>query len=261
MRVSMSAAIVSFFLLPSFVFAAGFAKQSMFLSQETVTAGETVFLYAVVQNDTASAFSGTLKFADASGAIGSTPVSLQSGAAATVSVSWKPTAGEHDVSANLTSTSGAVIESEDTTFLINPKLAPATAQTSGGASATTNTSSTLDDATSSIESSQLLQQWVASTSPVTATYTAPILKSVDTARSAGASKLDAGSNWAKQMLAKETVAPSGWLNTLLLIASTAVLYICSVLLYVVENIGIFYPLFALVFFYIVWRLYRLARRR
>lgn len=256
MRVS-SAAIFLFIFFPSLAFAAGFAKQSLFLSQATVTEGETVFIYATVENDTPSYFSGTLKFSDENGAIGETQVALKSGVANTISVSWTPAAGQHDVTANLVTTDGKTIESEDSIFFVNPKPAPASLSEATSSTATTTGTA----APTAIESSQPIEQWLANTSPGAANLATPLFKAVDAGRFAAAQKLDSGTQWSKNVLAKAAKAPSGWLNTLWLILATLALYTCTVLSYVIGNIGIFYPVFALIFFYILWRLYRLARRR
>jgi hypothetical protein len=256
MRMKLFFGVSIVLLLPLTALAAGFAKQSLFLSQSTVSQGETVFIYAVVENDTQSAFSGTLKFADANGPIGSTPVSLNSGAAATVSVSWKPTAGEHDVTANLTTTDGAVVESEDSKFLIQPTPF----STSAAATQSPDSESSELSSSTTVESSKPIEQWVASTSPFIANYTAPILSTIDSGRTVSAAKLQTGNEWAEHSLATSVTKPSSWLNTLWLITATAILYICSALIYVVENIGVFYPLFAVIFFFLLSRLYRFTRR-
>src|SRR3989344_6188606 len=119
-------------LLPTVVFGvypevargAGFAKQSLFLSKSSVTEGDTVLVHAVVSNDTTTKFTGTLIFKDSDATIGNVPVSLDSGEANTFSVSWKPTAGNHTVEANLEDTSGAVVEQESATFTVAPPPPP-----------------------------------------------------------------------------------------------------------------------------------------
>src|SRR3989344_7118699 len=108
--------------------AAGFAKDSLFLSKSPVTEGETVFIHAVVANDNASAFTGNVVFSvqdgSASGgkdSIGSVAVTLPPGGAQAVSVSWQPTGGSHKVTAELTAGDGTVAESEHATFAVQEK--------------------------------------------------------------------------------------------------------------------------------------------
>jgi hypothetical protein len=45
-----------------------------------------------------------------------------------------------------------------------------------------------------------------------------------------------------------------------MIFATASLYILSILLYVVSNAGIFYPVLAVLFLYFLWRLFKRFRR-
>ncbi len=261
MRVG-SGTVMLFLFVPFFASAAGFAKQSMFLSQSTVTEGEAVFIYAVVENVSPNNFSGTLKFSDTSGPIGQTPVALKAGIADTVSVTWTPKAGQHDVTAKLVIADGTVVESQNAIFYVNPKPSPASA-TNSSTSAQSDTVHATSSATTTpalIESSEPLQQYVMQYTPQVGKYTAPVFTSIDSARSAGAQKLANGTLWSTKSLQDASARPSSWKNTLWLIAVTAVLYICSALSYLVHNIGVFYPAFALLFLFILWRLYRLARR-
>lgn len=261
MRVG-SSIVALFLFVPFFAYAAGFAKQSMFLSQSTVTEGETVFIYAVVENVSPNNFSGTLKFSDASGPIGQTLVTLKAGVADTVSVTWTPKAGQHDVTAKLVIADGTVVESQNAIFYINPKPSPASV-TNSPASAPNDSLQATSSATSTltlIESSEPLQQYVLKYTPQVGKYTAPVFASIDKARTTGAKKLADGTAWSTKSLQDASAKPSSWKNTLWLIAVTAVLYICSALSYLLHNIGVFYPAFAILFLFVLWRLYRLARR-
>ena len=249
-------AVLLFILAPSLAFAAGFAKQSMFLSQSTVTEGETVFIYATIENDTPSYFTGTLKFSDDSGPIGQTAVSLSSGVANTVSVSWTPKAGQHDVTAKLEKQDGTVVESEDSIFFVNSKPSPAAA--SGAATSTASSTDSL--ASTTVESSQPLQNWIHEKAPGAASLTGSMFSTLDKARAAGARELNRGTDWSTNTLAGASKAQGGWQNTLWLIFATLALYVCSALSYVLTNIGVFYPVLAVVFLFILWRLFRMARR-
>ncbi|MDQ5955041.1 MAG: hypothetical protein QG621_44 [Patescibacteria group bacterium] len=260
MRVSSFVVAAALVFSPFVVQAAGFAKQSMFLSQSSVTEGETVFIYAVVENVSPNSFAGVLKFSDASGAIGQTAVTLKTGVADTASVTWTPKAGQHDVTAKLVTPDGTVVESQNAVFYINPKPTPASPSTasSGGTIAEPTVSATSTPA--HIESSEPLQQYVLKYTPFASTYTAPVFSNIDKARSTSAQKLTGGTAWSTKALQDASAKPSSWKNTLWLIAVTAVLYVCSALSYLITNIGVFYPAFAVLFFFILWRVYRFARR-
>ncbi len=248
-------------LSPFFAQAAGFAKQSMFLSQSSVTEGETVFIYAVVENISPNSFSGTLKFSDASGSIGQTAVTLKTGVADTASVTWTPKAGQHDVTAKLVTPDGTVVESQNAIFYINPKPTPASpSSVTSSKAAATQTSAEATSTSAHIESSEPLQQYVLRYTPFASTYTAPVFSTIDKARLAGAQKLTNGTTWSTKALQDASAKSSSWQNTLWLIAVTAVLYVCSVLGYLITNIGVFYPAFAALFFFLLWRMYRFARR-
>ncbi len=115
-------------ILPFSAHAATFAKQSLFLSKTPVTEGDTVLIHAVVANDGTAKFDGDVVFKDADTKIGSVAVSIAQGGANAVSVSWKPAAGSHNITAELTASGGAVVESESATFLINEKPKPASVE-------------------------------------------------------------------------------------------------------------------------------------
>jgi hypothetical protein len=256
--------VLALLLIPSVVFGAGFAKQSLFLSQATVTQGETVFIYAVVENDSPSYFTGTLKFADESGAIGNASVSMKPGEAATYSTAWKPKAGQHSVSANLVNTSGDVVESENATFFVNSVPSPASPPGENVSIAFTNNASSSNatlNASSTIQTSQPLENWLASSSPIVSKYVTPVLTAIDSGRTAASHVITQGTQWSKDTLKHAATAPGGWQNTLWLILATLGLYTFAALSYLINNIGVFYPAFAIIFFFILWRAYRLVRRR
>ena len=244
------------FLLPSLASAAGFAKQSLFLSKTPVTEGDTVLIHAVVSNEAASSFTGDVVFKEADQKIGSVVVTIAPGGANAVSVSWKPLAGSHDVTAQLTANDGSVVEQESATFAVNPKPVPA--------SATAPTDTT-------VESSQNIQNTIGQYSPAVASTTAPVFSGIDSFRSKAADALDSGINWAKsttggknagQVLGASTsnTSSSGIVDTLLNILALIVLYLFTVLRFLVGSAGIFYPILAIVFFYLLWRTYKRFRR-
>ncbi len=255
----------AFLLAPSFALAAGFATQPLFLSQTSVTEGDTVQMYAVVSNsDLSNKFSGTIVFQDATTTIGTIPVTLAAGAASTASISWKPVAGSHDITAELTDSSGTVAGQESATFLINPKQQLAAASAAG--------------TTLSVGSSQPIQQSIASFSPVVASTTQPLFSTIDSVRTVAAHTLDNSITWSKQQISKaqntkqllgstavassspNISAGNSAISTAWVVLATVLLYILSILRYIVANAGFFYPLLAILFFYILWRTFKHFRR-
>jgi hypothetical protein len=242
---------------PEAAAAAGFAKQSLFLSKTPVTEGETVLVHAVVANDATAKFTGDVVFKDGEAKIGSVAVTIAPGGANAVSVSWRPVAGTHSVSAELTGTDGYVVEKQSATFTINEKPKPAL---TGDVTIATS---------SPIGTSEDIQNKIKSLSPTAADLSAPIFSTLDTLRVKSAQALDSGIDWAKQKAAGKktgsvfgttTEASGGAIDTAWGIFGTILLYILNALRYVVGNAGIFYPVFALLFFYILWRIYKRMRR-
>ncbi len=240
-----------FFLLPSAVFAAGFAKQSLFLSRSPVTEGETVLIHAVVANDATAKFSGSLNLTEAGTNIGSVPVSLAVGESTVVSVSWKPASGSHTVLAELKAGTD-VIESQSATFTIAAKPVPATPQ-----------------AAAPVESSANIQQGIASFSPAAASTTAPLFTLVDGGRAALSGVIDTQiANTKKNLntggatLGAETFKNAGSNpgGTLWTVLQTLYLYLLTLLNFIISNAGVFYPVAALLILYALWRLIRRARR-
>jgi hypothetical protein len=248
------ASIAVLLLLPSLALGASFAKQSLFLSKSAVTEGETVLIHAIVSNDSATKFSGTLKLSDETGAIGSVPVALSAEEAQAVSVSWKPSAGSHTVVAKLEDASGALAEQESAIFTISPKPQPAAATQ-----------------TAAVDSSQNIQQAIQTVSPAVAEAAQPVFAAIDQGRARASDAIGQGINWAKQQISPGAVLsadtskatpskPGGVGGTLWTIMATLALYILSVLQFVVNNAGIFYPALAALFFYFLWRMYKRYRR-
>src|SRR3989344_23561 len=162
-------------LLPSFAFGAGFAKESLFLSKTPVTEGETVFIHAVVANESSAKFSGEVVFRDKEEKIGTIAVTIAPGGAQAVSLSWKSTSGSHEIVAELTASDGTVVEELKATFSIAAKPIPSA----------TNTSN-------SVGSSQNIQENIANVSPEVAGAIAPVFEVLDSFREKGAVALDKG---------------------------------------------------------------------
>lgn len=242
---------------PLWVSAAGFAKQSLFLSKEPATEGDTVLIHAVVANEGADKFAGEVVFKDGEDKLGAVAVTIAPGGANAVSLSWKPLAGSHTVTAQLTDPAGEVVEQESANFTIKEKPQPASEDSSQSAAA--------------VESSQKIQDSIGSYSPAAANATAPVFSALDSLRSQAADKLDEGIGWAKgktagkqpgEVLGSATSNPSpaGIMSTLWFIFATLCLYVLTILRFVVGSAGVFYPVFAVLFFYILWRTYKRFRR-
>lgn len=251
-----AALVFGLLLAPSLAFGAGFAKQSLFLSKSSVMQGDTVLIHAIVSNDTAIKFSGTLKLHDETGEIGGVPVSLAAGEASAISVSWKPATGSHTVTAELRDGSGALVEQESSTFQVAALPQPVAANQTAAA----------------VDSSQNIQRAIANISPAAAQASQPVFAAIDAGRAKASDALDMGLNWAKtqiqtpgQVLSAQTQKNStgtaqGIGGTLWVVMATLALYILSILQFVIGNSGIFYPALAILFFYLLWRLYRRSRR-
>jgi hypothetical protein len=254
---------LSFLLLPSLALAAGFAKDSLFLSKSPATEGEAVKIYAIVANPTNAAFKGSVVLSDGASKIASIDVVMEAGATQTTSASWKPLAGTHTIKAELTSTDGTVVEQESQTVTIASKPKPAAVV------ATTEQSAAV------VGSSDDIQKSIANVSPQVAGATAPIFTVIDGARSGAADVLDTQIANTKESLAKtqkpglvlgtstkaiaDPIIKNPW-GSFWYFLYTVYLYILTALRWLVGNAGIFYPVFAILFLYILWRIFRRIRR-
>ncbi len=245
--------------LPSFALGAGFAKQSIFLSEQSVTEGDTVRIHATVSNDATTQFAGSVVVKDGANKLGSAPVTLASGAAQAISLSWTPTAGTHTITADLEAADGTVVEEDTANFTIAAKPEPQ-----------------LDVSSSqqaSIGSSQPIQQQIGNLSPQVEQASQPLFTVIDGARSSAADLLDnqIASTQAKLLSTPKPAIVGGtsatsdasvtnpW-GTFWFVLYTAYLYILTILRWLVGNAGVFYPVLAILFFYMLWRLYKRMRR-
>ena len=245
-----------FFILtvPTLAFAAtggaGFETQSIFLSRASVTEGEAVLVYASVSNVSSSPFQGSLLFKDASKSIGSLPVSLSPGEARLVSLSWEPKAGTHTIMAGLDDVSGKSVATESQTFTVAPKPV-AVAQSATNLAA-------------AVESSAGLVQGISQISPQTGNVIGPILSSLDGLRSTAADILDSQIEQTQPKLPggmlpgmpggsnKPSDAP-GWA---LVVFWTIYFYLLTIVRVIIGSVVIFYPVLAILFIYLLYRLYR-----
>lgn len=241
-------------LIPtSFVFGAGFAKQSIFLSRSSVTEGESVLIHAVVSNNDPATFKGKLELRDKDEPIGTVPVSLESGKAIAVSVSWEPTAGKRTVSADLIDQEGTVLETMSESFTIEAKPKPK-------ATTTAQTAAT-------IESSEDIQNRIGGFSPQVQQATAPVFSTLDGVRNTIANTLDGQLKTANAKLGKIAGAEDenegelpDTVGGFWLALWTVYFYILTVLRFLIGNAGIFYPAFALLFLYFLYKTFRRFRR-
>jgi hypothetical protein len=243
------------FVVPGVAIGAGFATESLFLSKASVTEGDTVFIHAVVNNDAATSFAADMVFKLSNINIGTVPVSLKAGEAGTVSVSWKPGPGTHQVTAELVK-GGEVLEYQSATFTVAAKPKPA-------ATSSTPTSTT------TIESSKNIQASIESLSPAVAGATAPVFKLIDGGRESLAKVIDSQMAAAKKNLGSkegETLgdqtgkAASDPMGTFWFVLWTLYLYLLTLLGFVISSAGVFYPVIAILILYSLWRLIRRMRR-
>lgn len=241
------------FLAPITTLAAGFAKESLFLSTANPVDGETVLIHAIVSNESSSTFAGKLSFAEGKNVLGTVPVALPVGEAQVFSVSWKPAAGSHTIVATLKEQSGAIAGEVTQTFSVAVKPAQSTAiQTSGG-----------------VDSSQAIQGQISNLSPTAGNLLSPGFAIVDSARTKAVEVIDSGVDWAKTevdtkplggILGSQTLKTNSFPDTARLVAATLLLYALSILRWVVASAAIFYPVLVVIFFYGLWRLYQRMRR-
>lgn len=237
--------------------AAGFSSQSLFLSKSTVTEGETVLIHAVVKNDAGVAFTGTLTLTEGDTRIGSVPVSLAAGEAQTASVSWRPSAGTHPVTAELTSPDGSLIAKETASFGVRKKPAPE------GAAATPG----------EVEPSTQLQASIANISPQVGAVATPTFTFIDSARESVAGVIDEQLVQTKGRLdtpKKGTVAgasteaeeePSqGLSGGFWSIVWTLYVYLLTLLRFIIGSAGVFYPVLGVLFLWTLWRVYKRMTR-
>jgi len=249
-------------LAPAVAVGAGFAKDPLFLSSSPVTEGQTVHVYAVITNTSNAAFVGTLVFDDNGVRIGSESINLAAGGTETGSVLWTPAAGTHPVTAELVASDGAVAEQVSETFDV---AANAAADTAPASAAQTQSAA-------SIDSSAAIQKDIANVSPQAANASQPVFSAIDGARNNAADFLDGQIAATKEKVAAtpkpgivagastEDVQIQNPSNGFWYWFYTAYLYILTALRWLIGNAGVFYPVLAILFLYLLWRLFRRYRR-
>ncbi len=162
--------------------------------------------------------------------------------------------GSEDVVLSSTKTDGAVPVTF--TLYLKPKPKPAPTPTSTQAAA--------------VESSQGIQNSIAGISPQVASTTAPFFTLVDGARDSAANiiadqltktKAGLGTDAGKVLGAEATKnAASNPGGTFWYILQTLYLYILTLLGFIVNSAGVFYPVFAVVVLFLLWKLFGRFRR-
>jgi hypothetical protein len=226
---------------------ATFANQSLFLSKTDNVEGETVLVYAVVSNDTAEGFSGSLTIEEGDRTVGSANVSLTAGEARAISISWTPSAGRHTLTATLLAGDGTKVSEESALFNVEKKPEP---QQEGAVAF---------DTASEVESSQEIQEKIAEYVPAVAGASTPLFSTVDSLRISGAQALESGAQWARAQ-SKESDTP-GLMGSVGRMLSTLLGYVFALFLYIVKNAALFYPIFAIAILYGFWKLYKNMRTR
>jgi hypothetical protein len=238
------------FAVPFCAAAAGFPSGTLFLSQESVTEGQTVLVHVLVFNDAKDKFAGTLSFTDTfSGTttdIGTVPVSLGAGESTVASVSWKPKAGTHTISTNLLDSDKLLVQTQQQDFPVASNKAP--------------------PPPGAIEPSTSIQEGIGSISPSVEHYTQPVFSALDSARSSAAKTIDKQLSTTKakldtggKVLGAQT-QQQGLMGTIWNILNTIYFYILTLLRFIIGSAAVFYPVVAVLFLWMLWRGYRLARR-
>ena len=125
------------------------------------------------------------------------------------------------------------------------------------------------NAAAAVESSAKIQEGIAGLSPAAASATAPFFTMVDGGRAAISDVIDTQIATTKnaigptagkpgEVLSAEAVknAPENPMGTLWFILQTLYLYLLTLLSFIIESAGVFYPVAALLILYLLWRLIR-----
>ncbi|MDP4020953.1 MAG: hypothetical protein Q8P58_02865 [Candidatus Adlerbacteria bacterium] len=171
-----------------------------------------------------------------------------------VLINWNPAAGTYRIVIELLDQNGAVTSSETADFTVD-SVPPPPPEVQG---------------TTTVESSEKIQETIASIVPQ-ASAAAPVFSTIDNWRQKGIDALETGEAWAKGKVNAGEVAgenteegegssSGGIVETVTKLVATLLLYLFSILKFLVSNAGIFYPVLAIAFFYLLWRLFKRMRR-
>lgn len=260
-------AITLFF--PTLVSAAaiGFSGEPVWISNTPIVEGETVLIHAALTNGSNKTLTGNLVFRDGGIGIGSLPLSLKAEEARVMSVSWSPKAGAHEIAVELANPSDSTAKR---TEVLKVTVASKDAAKSEAAVVAGLPNLSTD---ASFTDSQSIQGLIAGVSTQIAEVTAPVFNTVDTWRKSGSNFLSAHSSDAKIKVAeitakkaalaeKDTPEAKSESRTLTLwqILRTLLLYIYQAFNLLISKAGIFYPVFALAFFFFLWKMWQRMRR-
>jgi len=166
-----------------------------------------------------------------------------------VLINWHPAAGTYRIVVEQINENGEVVSSESAGFTVDPIPPPPSPEVQG---------------TSTVESSEKIQETIAHIIPQ-ASAAAPVFSTIDGLRQKSVEVLGAGEAWAKKKVgtgevAGESTKSSGIATVATQLVATLLLYLFAILKFLVSNAGIFYPVFAALFFYLLWRLFKRTRR-
>ena len=244
--------------------------------------GQKVRVYAIVSNNSPISFMGSVNISADGTLLGSPSSTLAIGATQTVSASWTPTTpGDHVITAQLTADDGSVVQQVSQTFTITTPPPPPVDPDAVGSS--TDGNAFVGD--NGYQPSTGIQDAIASVSPALATDTQSVFSAIDGLRQAISIFLNGQITGANQALTVIHAAASSSIATdtpntftnLQPIASTVpslatsqnsvksifwniYLYALLALRFLIDNAAIFYPFLVLIFFYVMWRVYRRMSR-
>lgn len=255
------------FLLPSgliFADTTGFADGSVWISKTPIVEGEVVQIHAALTNGSDKKLTGSVVFKDAGTTLGTVPFSLEAGDARIVTFSWKATPGAHAINASISNASDAAAsDSQTVSVSVAAKPVPESAKKATATSAAAVAFSNADD----IESA------IGTFSPKAQELSSPAFQTIDSWRKSGAEFLGAQSEKqqakieqlnAKQEDLRKNDTPEAKserrTTTIYQVIATVLLYLYGVLLFVVSKAGVFYPLFAALILYFLFKGYQRVRR-
>ena len=264
-----------------------FATQTIFLSTGSPIAGSSILVHSSVVNTSSSEFNGQVMFKDGATQIGRVSISVAAGDAQVATISWKPTAGSHTLTASLIDSAGDVMISlgGDTqaaaVFAVAAQPPPPTSPYVDAASQTSSASlsgilSSVGSSDGSLQPSAPIVQTIDNTIPSLSTTTQGIFSTIDAGRSSAAQLINNQLTIAKQKMQAATSTSKSAIGTRTTYATTSsssttqavfdwfagvlwtmYFYVLSALRWAVTSLVIFYPLAVFLF---VWLLHSLYKR-
>ncbi len=251
------------FVAPLITSAAEFAKPALFLRDKEPVVNTKTTVYAVFTNQSDQAFDGTVELRDKKVLVGKHTLTIPGFSAVTQGISWTPSTTEHTLTASLVDNNKVLLEEASVTFDIAEKKSVSTQDTPSGGSTHS------PQASSTVQNSDIFNNAVTRISPTAGHAITPALHATDAARGWLTNYLEMARKWSQDEIAKVAKKPTTTSSTEMS-ASTimsqgktiawqaliqATFYASSALIYVVTHIALFYPVFAFLFFMILWRTY------